>query len=260
MSDFLERVARRALQPCELVPRTPSRFESRRVDSARIDEAEDWLVASRPQSDFPRQATQAALPADEDRPPITAKITETLERTAPADISDSRHDAAAPRQSVPAMRIESVASLDQPRPTPSEPGVAVAAVTRSPSDLQILPGETDSEAEDRVVQEGPTESLQIDHLLRLEPSVELAPVKLGGASDSPRRRDSPPRNAIESHQAALERDGAMPLQVEINIDRIEVRAQVPAPAIAPAALPSHAQRLPPMSLDEHLRRRRGEPR
>ena len=260
MSDYLTRIAALAVQAPAIVPRIAARFErglaSDAGDGASLREIEEWVEAPRPAS-TPERAHRTTAQA-------SPTATEAgVDRTAP-------HVDAAPTRSAQlhevadAQVVPSAVTLDV-RGIPALDALASAV----PVDATAEVARTDVEAPQPMPAPGASPAAQppaasddppaIGHVLRLDVSqvVQAAEPATSAHAQAPRRAPlhagEPPR---AGERAAPAPGVPPPLQVEINIDRIEVRAMTPAaPLPAMPAAPARA----PMSLDEHLRRRRGEP-
>jgi hypothetical protein len=172
---------------------------------------------------------------------------------APANGLSSEGSAPPPEiRIVPDVRLEIVnATLAAPIPGPTVdafawmPPATVAAekATRTPES----PG-----TESRHSGPWPTATVRIEPVARL--NVEPSPPLPAAAADSPSRPDS--RKAPAVAPMDVSRSEPAPLHVEVTIGRIDIGAILPPSPPPPPAPPLGT---PPMTLDDHLRRRRGEP-
>jgi hypothetical protein len=256
MSDFLTRLAVRALQRPSLVPRLPARFDAQPMELKELHEEIVAAPLSQPPTPTPAEAVTplpAAMDSDSNQriTPTAAAVRPDIPAgahappTAGADATLEEAEKLMERPPIPVALVPLLVAPDPPRSA----SAALPDALNMHGPEAPTPGAT---AE-------PTQPLspswhRIEHTLRVEalpaqqspnPTLELRTAPPPSASTRPASSQ-----ALETHS-----DPA-PLHVEVTIGRIEISSP-PVPAPLPPAARSTAP--PPMGLDEHLRRRRGVP-
>ena len=253
MSDFLTRLAVRALQRPSLVPRLPARFDAQPME---LKEHHEEIVAE-PLSQPPTPtAAEPATPAPAALDSASNQRTTPTATTVRSDTPAAAH--APPTAGAVATLVEAEKLIERP-PIP----VALAPLLVAPDPpraasaaLPDAPNMHGPQTPASVATDEPTLPSwnRIEHTLRVEassaqqgptPTLELRTARPPSASTRPESS-----HALETHS-----DPA-PVHVEVTIGRIEISSP-PVPAPLPPAARSTAP--PPMGLDEHLRRRRGVP-
>jgi len=271
--DYLERLSDQAVSgTCApaLLPRIASRFEPTGLGDARDDtglrEVDAWVDAG-------ADPTAAALAADVEpaprRPRVAARARDRVARDAPpraidATVPDEGHAPPSPLLRVSAASLESPRAIAQKddaqrtidaaardrqtdERTPARP--ATTPVERTLTDV-IAHSPDPVPATGRRLQLGAIERLDAPSARRLPDVAPDAQVPHAATERSLSAREVSAPDAERSAAAA-------PPPIEIYIDRIDVRGLAPPVHVhhAPPAAPARA----PTSLDELLRRRRGEP-
>lgn len=256
--DYLTRIAAQAVQAPAIMPRIAARFEhsARAIgEKASLREIEEWVEAPRqpelPETTPGQVRPEPARAAEATSTRVIARVDDTQVPSSqqPADIAPLAH----PSITVDVRRVPSLDAGAVATPIDVTPNAARTEVRTAES----APVPTAPEA---VHPSGEAEEtpLEIGHLLRLD----VAPfVQAPLPAATPMQGETPGRSRASIQALARVDERAAPaapppLRVEVNIDRIEVRALTPT---TPVPTPPLAPTRTPMSLDEHLRRRRGEP-
>jgi hypothetical protein len=248
MSDFLTRLAVRALERPTLVPRLPARFDTQPIELKELHE--ESVVEQSPPSqsrERPRELPRAMAP-------------ESAVSAEPANTSTDKPDrpvnAPAPEAQPVRMSVEQRSRVEEPAtiiaPMPLLVEEQRQQVEQPPSPVIASQGKPSSAS---LPHEPPEASLlhRIEHTLHIDtPEPTRTPTP-----EVRRARSEPPNNrATSSPRDALTQGDPPPLHVEVTIGRIEISAAPPStpPVVTPRPPPPQ-----PMGLDEHLRRRRGVP-
>jgi hypothetical protein len=255
MSDFLTSLAQRVLKPPVLVPRLTSRFERTRSreDFGEITQEQiirpPLLLGHRPSAQRPKQTRESD--------PHAVATPATNWSAAPALSVKS-----APQSTPSALaRVPDTPALAAPPQPVTTPVAAAPARIGTAADGFTLSRDTAADRPDKAArfdsaahagdESAEPSSVELELVTRLE----VAPVPALNAPEIVRGRPAlRPRPARSAEPDRLP-DERVPVHVAVTIGRIDV-STVAAPMRIPAPRPSA---LPAMTLDEHLRRRRGQP-
>jgi hypothetical protein len=257
--DYLTRIAAQAVQAPTIVPRITARFENSSRDAggrAELRAIDEWVEAARPLAEAesaPRPALSHAVPEAE---PLSMRAIAHVEQPlmSPASKSEPHTDA---RSDPPVtIDVQQVRRLDAVEPMPMAHAAAEAAPDRPGAAEPTPVPSTQAAATARA--EAADSLPTIGNVLRLEAG-QIVEARAAAAAlvrkDTPARARGQVREPARLVERAEPEAATPPLRVEVNIDRIEVRAMTPAAPMQATPAPSVRA---PMSLDEHLRRRRGE--
>jgi hypothetical protein len=247
MSDFLTRLAARALERPTLVPRLPTRFDTQPIELKELHEETvvDPQSRSKPleRSIELRRETSSSESTTSPQPPSASR-----------NVPDRPIDTPAPASPLTPMSVEQ-------RPPVEGPQTVIAPMTRLVEQRQEAeppPSPPVLATDDRQSLAPVTPEAPLLH--RIEHTLNVAspePSRAPTPAPEVRRARPEPANSRSTSAPSIgtaTQSEPLPLHVEVTIGRIEITAAPPhtPPVVSPRPAPPQ-----PMGLDEHLRRRRG---
>ncbi len=266
--DLLGRLAARAVLGAAILPRPIGRFEDPQAplaDLAQFDESEQWARPAHMPA--PPSAPQQAQPTSADPLPADTSSVQAAHGLAAGDAAGlagllpGPQPVSVPRPDTPMLRMGTevatarMVALSVPGWPVQAPDLATARHTAQPPSgpEQAVAGPSPVAAAPAL---GAGDPWQLASTARLDAPAVVQRPDVAGGHTAPQPVHQAAAMAALGLSPMPAAPPPAPLQVEIHIDRIDVRALTSAASTPPPA-PAMAPRAAPMSLDEHLAQRRG---